>query len=789
MIKDVLFSDSWEVCVTSYETVMSEKAQLRKFAWQYIVIDEAHRIKNENSLLSQIVRTFTCRNRLLITGTPLQNNLRELWALLNFLLPDIFTTYEEFDEYLQGNSETEDQDAVVKQLHAVLRPFLLRRLKNDVEKSLLPKKRINLYVGMAEMQRQWYQKILSRDVEAVNGAVKDSRDGKTRLLNIVMQLRKCCNHPYLFDGAEPGPPFTTDQHLVDNAGKMQMLDKLLSALKEKGSRVLIFSQMSRMLDILEDYCLWRGFQYCRIDGQTAHEDRIRDIDDFNREGSEKFVFLLTTRAGGLGINLATADSVVMYDSDWNPQVDLQAEDRAHRIGQKKQVVVFRFVTDNAIEEKVIERAASKLRLDQLVIQQGRAAQQNKALSKNELVNMIQHGADTILKGGALNKVMEQSLEEIIKKGEERTKQIEQKFSSLGLDDLQKFTVESMYEFEGKDFSNMKKEAGTGSFDWIAPTRREKKVVGYSIDDYYKQQLSNNTSKPNEPKVPRPPKQMFIQDHQFYPPRLSELQRRELYQHWKEVSYNPVQKRENNESDEDFDARRADEQAIIDAAEPLTDAEKEEMEELRQQGFSNWLKRDFWAFVRGCEKFGRDNLEEIVKEIETKTFDEVKEYSDVFWQRYKEISDHETIIDRIERGEEKIRKRDFIQSQLTNIINEYKYPLQQLYIPYAPNQKVKNYTEEEDRFLLVGLQKYGYNSEDVYELIRREIRQYPAFRFDWYIKSRTTAEISRRCQTLINLLMKDVDIDEEARAGAKRKASVSVSDKNSAVPVGKKVKKK
>ncbi len=188
LVNDELFSGKWEVCVTSYEICQLEKAHLRKFAWQYIAIDEAHRIKNENSLLSQIVRTFACRNRLLITGTPLQNNLRELWALLNFLLPDIFSSYDEFDSYLQSHGDNQDQ--LVKQLHAVLRPFLLRRLKADVEKSLLPKKRINLYVGMTEMQREWYQKILSKDVEAVNGAVRENREGKTRLLNIVMQLRK-----------------------------------------------------------------------------------------------------------------------------------------------------------------------------------------------------------------------------------------------------------------------------------------------------------------------------------------------------------------------------------------------------------------------------------------------------------------------------------------------------------------------------------------------------------------------------------------------------------------------
>ncbi|OUM67947.1 hypothetical protein PIROE2DRAFT_25646, partial [Piromyces sp. E2] len=313
LVKNKLLSIDFEVCVTSYEICLLEKAQFRKLSWRYIIIDEAHRIKNENSALSQIVREFNCRNRLLLTGTPLQNNLHELWALLNFLLPDVFNKSEDFDSWfeLQGK----DQDKVVQQLHKILSPFLLRRIKVDVEKSLLPKKKINLYVGMSSMQRMWYRKILEKDIDAVNGA-GGKRENKTRLLNIVMQLKKCCNHPYLFDGAEPGPPYTTDQHLVDNSGKMAILDKLLVHLKANGSRVLLFSQMSRMLDILEDYCLWKGYDYCRIDGQTSHDDRIQSIDEFNKPNSSKFIFLLTTRAGGLGINLATADIVIMYDSDW-----------------------------------------------------------------------------------------------------------------------------------------------------------------------------------------------------------------------------------------------------------------------------------------------------------------------------------------------------------------------------------------------------------------------------------------------------------------------------------------
>ncbi|KAL3347988.1 hypothetical protein AABB24_021560 [Solanum stoloniferum] len=367
--EDLLVAGKFDVCVTSFEMAIKEKSALRRFNWRYIIIDEAHRIKNENSLLSKTMRLYSTNYRLLITGTPLQNNLHELWALLNFLLPEIFSSADTFDEWFQISGEN-DQQEVVQQLHKVLRPFLLRRLKSDVEKGLPPKKETILKVGMSQMQKNYYRALLQKDFEVVN-----SGGERKRLLNIAMQLRKCCNHPYLFQGAEPGPPYTTGEHLIENAGKMVLLDKLLPKLKERGSRVLIFSQMTRLLDILEDYLMYRGHQYCRIDGNTGGEDRDASIEAFNSPGSEKFAFLLSTRAGGLGINLATADIVILYDSDWNPQVDLQAQDRAHRIGQKKEVQVFRFCTEYTIEEKVIERAYKKLALDALVIQQGRLAEQ------------------------------------------------------------------------------------------------------------------------------------------------------------------------------------------------------------------------------------------------------------------------------------------------------------------------------------------------------------------------------------------------------------------------------
>jgi len=306
----------FDAVVTTYEVVNAERTHLMRFNWRYLVIDEAHRIKNDQSLLSTTVRMLNSQCRLLLTGTPLQNNLHELWALLNFLLPDEFHSADEFNEFFSEG----DTSAVTTKLHKILRPFLLRRLKADVEKGLPPKKEINVYVPMSRMQRKLYTDILKKDIDAINGTGGTA----VRLLNVVMQLRKCCNHPYLFDGQEPGPPYVEGEHLVYNASKMVLLDKLLVKFKAQGSRCLVFCQMTRMLDVIEDYCLYRGYKYSRIDGQISGEVRDEAIESFMAEGSEKFIFLLSTRAGGLGLNLWKADQVVLYDSDWNPQMDIQA---------------------------------------------------------------------------------------------------------------------------------------------------------------------------------------------------------------------------------------------------------------------------------------------------------------------------------------------------------------------------------------------------------------------------------------------------------------------------------
>lgn len=784
MLQDVILQAKFDVLITSYEMVIKEKSTLKRIAWQYIIIDEAHRIKNEQSALSQIIRLFYSKNRLLITGTPLQNNLHELWALLNFLLPDVFGDSAVFDEWFEQNNSEEDQEVVVQQLHTVLNPFLLRRVKADVEKSLLPKIETNLYVGMTEMQIHWYKSLLEKDIDAVNGAV-GKREGKTRLLNIVMQLRKCCNHPYLFEGAEPGPPYTTDEHLIFNAGKMIVLDKLLKRLKEKGSRVLIFSQMSRLLDILEDYCYFRDYDYCRIDGSTSHEERIEAIDDFNGPESKKFVFLLTTRAGGLGINLVTADTVILYDSDWNPQADLQAMDRAHRIGQKKQVHVYRFVTENAIEEKVIERAAQKLRLDQLVIQQGSGKKTpNVGNNKDDLLEMIQYGAKDMFEKKSSNISVDEDIEEILKKGDRKTKELNAKYQALGLDDLQKFNGmenQSAYEWNGKNFQ---KKSEDKVVEWINPSRRERRreQQTYSVDDYYKEIIGGTqkgSQKPSvkstpQPRAPRPPKYVQGQDFQFFPQELEQLQKKEQLSfkrktNYKVTIYDVRDKIDGDDwresEDDEGEEREYDEetkklidemQTEINNAEDFTSDDEEKKQHLISQAFTNWTKRDLMSFISACAKYGRDNIDMISQSIGTKDPQEVKRYYKTFWERYREINGYEKYLATIENGEKKNERLKHQEALLRRKVQQHDCPLHEMTIVYPPNNARKTYNTLEDKFILLTLSKYGLFADKLYDKLKQEIMASELFTFDWFIKTRSVHDLSKRSNTLLTMITKEYE---------------------------------
>ncbi|KAL9461569.1 hypothetical protein AB3S75_002137 [Citrus x aurantiifolia] len=398
------------IVVTSYEVALSDaRKYLRHYNWKYLVVDEGHRLKNPKCKLLKELKYIPIGNKLLLTGTPLQNNLAELWSLLHFILPDIFSSLEEFQSWfdLSGkcNSEVMKEELeekrrgqMVAKLHAILRPFLLRRMKSDVEQMLPRKKEIILYATMTEHQRNFQDHLINKTLEnhLREKVVSAGRGMKGKLNNLMVQLRKNCNHPDLLESAFSDSCFYPPvEQIVEQCGKFRLLDRLLARLFARNHKVLVFSQWTKILDIMEYYFNEKGYEVCRIDGSVRLDERKRQIQDFNDVNSSYRIFLLSTRAGGLGINLTAADTCILYDSDWNPQMDLQAMDRCHRIGQTKPVHVYRLATAQSVEGRILKRAFSKLKLEHVVIGKGQFHQERTksncidALEEEDLLALLQ----------------------------------------------------------------------------------------------------------------------------------------------------------------------------------------------------------------------------------------------------------------------------------------------------------------------------------------------------------------------------------------------------------------
>ncbi|KAK9371107.1 SNF2 family N-terminal domain-containing protein [Lipomyces kononenkoae] len=385
--QNAIRSGEFQVLLTTYEYIIKDRPILSRIKWIHMIIDEGHRMKNTQSKLSStLTQYYHSKYRLILTGTPLQNNLPELWALLNFALPKIFNSVKSFDEWFntpfantggQDKMELSEEETllIIRRLHKVLRPFLLRRLKKDVEKDLPDKVEKVIKCKMSALQHKLYEQMLKHNVLFVGSATTGggNKSGIKGLNNQIMQLRKICNHPFVFEEIENliNPNRLTNDDLWRTAGKFELLDRMLPKFKATGHRVLMFFQMTQIMDIMEDFLRWRGMEYVRLDGGTKSEDRSELLKKFNAENSPYFAFLLSTRAGGLGLNLQTADTVIIYDTDWNPHQDLQAQDRAHRIGQTKEVRIFRLITEDSVEEMILERAHAKLDIDGKVIQAGK----------------------------------------------------------------------------------------------------------------------------------------------------------------------------------------------------------------------------------------------------------------------------------------------------------------------------------------------------------------------------------------------------------------------------------
>uniref|UniRef100_A0A671VJ34 Chromodomain helicase DNA binding protein 3 n=1 Tax=Sparus aurata TaxID=8175 RepID=A0A671VJ34_SPAAU len=394
----------FHVLLTSYELVTIDQTALKSIDWACLVVDEAHRLKNNQSKFFRRLNDYKIDHKLLLTGTPLQNNLEELFHLLNFLTPNRFNNLEGFLEEFADISK-EDQ---IKKLHDLLGPHMLRRLKADVFKNMPAKTELIVRVELSPMQKKYYKLILTKNFEALN-----SKGGgnQVSLLNIMMDLKKCCNHPYLFPVASMEAQKTPNgayegSALTKASGKLMLLQKMLRKLKDQGHRVLVFSQMTKMLDLLEDFLDHEGYKYERIDGGITGALRQEAIDRFNAPGACQFCFLLSTRAGGLGINLATADTVVIFDSDWNPHNDIQAFSRAHRIGQANKVMIYRFVTRASVEERITQVAKRKMMLTHLVVRPGLGSKAG-SMTKQELDDILKFGTEELFKDemeGDLDKV-------------------------------------------------------------------------------------------------------------------------------------------------------------------------------------------------------------------------------------------------------------------------------------------------------------------------------------------------------------------------------------------------
>ena len=393
----------YDIYLTTYEMVIAEESFFTEtFLFHTITIDEGHRIKSDSAKLCNSLARISAPFRLLLTGTPLQNNLKELWSLMYYILPaalhDCRETFEQACVLAEGQLDQE----VAQQARSLLESLMIRRVKSEVEKTLKPKIQYVLKVPLSALQCKWYRRFMEHDLDA-SGIVT-----RQQLIAVQSQLQKMINHPKailfslererkdalsLVKRAEGAEFFKTPEclkeqseatklleaelralhgrSLVSSSGKLQLLDRLLTRVLAEGSRVLVFTQYTLTLDVLEEYCTARFGPvkqgYLRLDGDTNRIDREMDVRAFNAPKSKIPIYLISTKAGGQGINLATADVVVLYDTCWNPQCDLQAQDRSHRIGQQKQVKVYRLIGQHTMEERILNRARQKLVLDTLVI--------------------------------------------------------------------------------------------------------------------------------------------------------------------------------------------------------------------------------------------------------------------------------------------------------------------------------------------------------------------------------------------------------------------------------------
>ncbi|PIA13244.1 hypothetical protein COEREDRAFT_67293, partial [Coemansia reversa NRRL 1564] len=392
------------VVLTSYEAACNAEATtaLASVRWQAMVVDEGHRLKNDAARTFRALRRFGARQRVVLTGTPVQNCLRELFSVLAFVEP------QRFDAAALEAKYDATRPADVAAVRALVRPLLMRRTKRDQPLLVPPKCEAILPVTMTRLQRELYRATLARNAQLLRGIAAAMQAGADEprqvraapLRNVLMEVRRILSHPYLLRGVEPAGLAPREQHLrlIDASAKLQLLHTLLPELMARRHRLLLFAQFKDTLDILEDYLAGEHIRFERIDGDTPAANRQTAVAAFSRADGAP-VFLATTRTGGVGLNLTAADTVIIYDCDFNPQADLQAMARAHRIGQSRPVRVFKLVTRDSAEERILRKATRKLELDHQIIQRidepMLSGEDEDSGAPGDVERALRHGADLL----------------------------------------------------------------------------------------------------------------------------------------------------------------------------------------------------------------------------------------------------------------------------------------------------------------------------------------------------------------------------------------------------------
>jgi hypothetical protein len=385
---------SCHVVIASYESMADEEATrvLSKAPWVALIVDEGQRLKNDQTVLYDRLRRMKFGFKVLLTGTPLQNNIRELFNLIQFLDPA--SNAEKLEAKYGGRILTAGD---IRELHDILRPCFFRRTKEDVLPFLPPMTQVIIPISMSVVQKKLYKSILEKNPNLIKAILKkkagQTKDERSSLNNILMQLRKCLCHPFIYNRnieERDADQQISHRRLVEASCKLQLLDLMLPQLHEKGHRVLIFSQFLENLDIVEDFLNGIELRFCRLDGRLSSSEKQKQIDMFNAPNSPFFAFLLSTRSGGVGINLATADTVIIMDPDFNPKQDMQALSRAHRLGQKNSVCVFHLVVRASVEEKIMQKGKNKMALDHVLIEKMEADEE-----KEDLESILKHGAQAL----------------------------------------------------------------------------------------------------------------------------------------------------------------------------------------------------------------------------------------------------------------------------------------------------------------------------------------------------------------------------------------------------------